>query len=170
MRSRKSTSPSEDRWSEEVAYAKLSGCLLVLLDALNWLFWIIISAWHVHIGEYDVAVVGFAALTSPHTVIIPSLIAMITDLHKHCRPDGRCLLETPHLQWYVFPLLVIPLDALALAYNVYLYGNVGVVTAASVWALVNSVLVCTWSFVQGWKMWNVYHKMVWPQPQNSVAR
>jgi hypothetical protein len=138
---------------------EVGGWVLLGLDAAAWVFWISISAWAIDGGEYGVANEGFLALAAPHTTIIPTLIAIISDLERHCRSQTVCSLETPRLHWYIFPVLVVPFDALTLAYNVRTETHKTAVIAASALSMALSVGVMIWSFVAGFEMWRVASRM-----------
>jgi len=121
-----------------------AGGVIILIDLLSWVFWIGITATLVHHHD-ERANVGFLALTAPHTLIIPTVLAILHDFWSHCsKEQGLCAsIETPPYQWVVFPFLVAPLDILTLWYNIVVVKNKYVV-AASVWALADTVLVIAW--------------------------
>ena len=148
--------------ASEVSVAEITGWVLLLLDVLNWAYWISITAWNVETENFDFTLMGITALAAPHTVIIPTLVAIMSDISKHCRSDGTCSLETPHLQWYFFPTLIVPYDALTLAYNIRAFGNERgswAPVSAAAWSLFNSLLVVVWSYVNGWRMWGIAQRM-----------
>lgn len=91
---------------------------------------------------------GFIALAAPHTVILPTMLAIINDIEKHCT-QKNCLLETPHWQWFIFPTLVLPLDGLTLAYNLRTLPDDKLVIGASAWSCASASLVFIWGLVSG---------------------
>jgi hypothetical protein len=130
------------------------GWLLVALDAGNWIYWISIASDNVKRGSVDASGVpderlvraqaAFLALASPHTVLIPTLGAILSDLSKHCSKDKCTHLETPSWQWYVFAFLVLPLDCITLAFNIKAFPNAPDIAVASVWSVVTALLVAGW--------------------------
>ena len=130
------------------------GWLLIALDAGNWLYWISIASENVKRGSVDASGVqdvhlvraqaAFLALGSPHTVLIPTLGAILTDLTKHCSRDKCTQLETPSWQWYIFAFLVLPFDCISLAYNLKVFPSVPDIVAASAWSVATTLLVASW--------------------------
>jgi len=127
-----------------------SGLTLVVVDLANWLFWISIAAQYLDKGgdELPKTVDVLLALAAPHTTLVPSILAVLNDLVRHCG-SGACSLETPNWQWYVFPALIIPFDALDLAYNMKAHPDDRPIVIAATWSLVMSSLACAWSVVTG---------------------
>ena len=125
------------------------GRALLASDVLNLLAWIGLTAFYIwRHGEGDEARVtaGFVALASPHTVIIPSMFAILSDLRKHCKPGvDVCLIDSPHWQWYLFPILAIPLDGLTLAYNLVNLPYDGLVNGAAGWSMGTTLSVLLWA-------------------------
>jgi hypothetical protein len=127
--------------SQTTLWIGLVGYFLILCDVGSWALWIGITAKFVERGD-NLALAGFTALVAPHTVIIPTVFAILHDIGKNC--VKMCRLETPPWQWFVFPLLVIPLDALTLAYNRKTVENKEVIFA-SWWALADAIAVAVWA-------------------------
>ena len=137
--------------STEFVKLARAGWVLIVLDVANWFFWISLASDNVQKGRNtpgDVhlfrAGAGLLALAAPHTVLVPTLGAILSDLDKHCS-SGQCLtLETPSWQWYVFAFLVIPFDCISLAYNLKVYPDDKSIVAASAWSVADTVLVAMW--------------------------
>jgi len=132
---------------ERLLWVEYIGYILITVDFAGWVFWIAVTSGYVSRGD-DLANVGFIALCAPHTVIIPSVLAILHDVWVHCArdPSAECRLETPPYQWIVFPFLVLPLDSLTLVYNQKVVADPYVV-AASWWALANTVAVGAWALL-----------------------
>jgi hypothetical protein len=108
------------------------------------------TSYNVYYQKNDYSGLGFTALAAPHTIIIPTLCAILADLHKHRQKRD---VETPHWQWYVFPWLVLPMDGLQLAYNVKRAPNNPYTASLSGWALGSTVCILVWSAVSGNKLY-----------------
>lgn len=138
--------------SKEAKVLRWWATVLWIVDAMSWLFWVAITSYHVNEGSphsLEASTAGFVALVSPHTVIIPTLMVISEDLKTHCTQDEQCVLQTPRWQWYVFPILVVPFDAVTLAYNFKVFPENKLVQAASVWALIMAVAVLVWGGLSG---------------------
>jgi hypothetical protein len=130
------------------------GYALMAVDLLNWIVWIAYSGYAIGHQDVDRATASFTALVSPHTIIIPTILAIINDLWKHCRTGEKCSVDTPHWQWYLFPILVLPIDVLTLVFNVRELEGDTWLLALSVWSLINTVLVVLWSWYGGWLIYD----------------
>jgi len=135
--------------------AEQQGWFLVGLDIVSWLLWISITASFIERRKDELTLLGITALAAPHTIIIPTLITIINDLHNHCRENGTCSLDMPRIQWYIFPTLVVPYDVITFVYNLKVYPDEGLVFAAGLISLLVSFTVTLWSWNNGLKMWNV---------------
>jgi hypothetical protein len=146
-----------DEKENRVARVCSVGIALAIIDGLNLIAWTVITAYALMRRDTEHIQDGFVALAAPHTVIIPTLAAIIGDLEKHCKKGSdECRTETPHWQWYLFPVLVLPLDVLTFAYNLrqsdkdpYL---AAAIAGASGWSLADTLVVLGWS-------WSSYYRV-----------
>jgi len=127
------------------------GWFLIAQDLGSWFLWIAVTAYNLSRGgdRLETAALGFTALAAPHTVIVPTLLAIMRDVRMHCASDEACALETPQWQWYFFTPLVLPLDVLSLVYNRLKFPDDKAVQAAGWWALSSTLAVFFWSVVSG---------------------
>lgn len=130
--------------------AQLTGWAIVLADITNWVYWIVLTAQFIRAGEdkKEYAIEGFLALVAPHTTLVPSLLAILNDISRHCG-SLVCSLETPNWHWYIFPALIIPFDALSYEYTQKFHRDETQLIGASAWSLAISALACVWSAAAG---------------------
>jgi len=126
-------------------YLILFGFVFLITDILWWALWIAYTARDIHRNRLSDASAGFNALASPHTAIIPSLIAIMFDIVNNCT-DDICKLTTSPFTWWVFPLVVIPYDFLELYYNEKTYGGkFNWQWRLSLLGMINSFFIFFWS-------------------------
>jgi len=99
---------------------------------------------------------GFIALAAPHTALVPAIYGILTDLKNACKGDKCTFGKFPPLQWFIFPLVVIPFDVLEFLYNRKLKELVfdksslkhkDYYYSLSIFQLVNSCLIISWAFL-----------------------
>jgi hypothetical protein len=120
------------------------GECILLADFGWWLTWVAFAIRSLSHRQLNDSTSFFDALASPHTALIPTMFAILSDLYNNCNTE-QCQVTTPAFTWYSFPILMIPYDAISLSYNIQYYGKNHWTYGLSIYTLIVSSLTALWS-------------------------